>query len=163
MVIWWALRKLRKEKNTCHQAALRLQPLPAVSPRGLQMWKHGMLVPESWGAYQMNDFSEPRLLHIPKHRKVLNSWDMWFSLINKNLLIDVQTTCPLLPNFYMTWLLVSPFQSSSLRVNLRCWSWSFRAWNPKKSHQIKHNSQLLGCEYFWSLRYLSSVSFPSSE
>ena len=41
---------------------------------------------------------------------------MWFSLINKNLLIDVQTTCPLLQNFYMTWLLVSPFQSSSLRV-----------------------------------------------
>ena len=34
---------------------------------------------------------------------------MWFSLINKNLLIDVQTTCPLLQNFYMTWLLVSPF------------------------------------------------------
>ena len=116
MVSWWALRKLRKEKNTCHPAALRLQPLPAVSPRSLQMWKHGMLVPESWGAYQMNDFSEPRLLHIPKHRKVLNSWDMWFSLINKNLLIDVQTTCPLLQNFYMTWLLVSPFQSSSLRV-----------------------------------------------
>ena len=41
---------------------------------------------------------------------------MWFSLINKNLLIDVQTTCPLLQNFYTTWLLVSPFQSSSLRV-----------------------------------------------
>ena len=28
----WALRKLRAEKNTCHPAAIRLQPLPAMSP-----------------------------------------------------------------------------------------------------------------------------------
>ena len=49
------------------------------------------------GAYQRNDFSEPRLLHLPIQRKVLNSltWDIWFSLIHKNTFV-VQTTCPLL-------------------------------------------------------------------
>ena len=30
-VSWWNLRKLRKENNTCHLAAIRLQPLPIVN------------------------------------------------------------------------------------------------------------------------------------
>ena len=57
--------------------------------RRLRMRKHKILAPYSWGAYQRNDFSEPRLLHLPIHRKVLNSltWDAWFSLINSNLLM----------------------------------------------------------------------------
>ena len=32
------------------------------------MWKHRKLAPESWGTYQKN-FSEPRCLHFPIHRK----------------------------------------------------------------------------------------------
>ena len=38
---------------------------------------------------QRNDFREPRLLHLPIHRKALNSlaWDVWFSLTNSNLLM----------------------------------------------------------------------------
>ena len=37
----------------------------------------------------MNDFSEPRLLHLPQNRKALNSltWDIQLSLINNNLLM----------------------------------------------------------------------------
>ena len=55
--------------------------------RKLKVRKHRILAPESWGAYRRNDFSEPRLLHLPIHRKALNSltWDVWFSLINSNL------------------------------------------------------------------------------
>ena len=36
----------------------------------------------SWGAYPRNGFNESRLLHLPRHRKTLNSltWDIWFSL-----------------------------------------------------------------------------------
>ena len=62
--LWWALRKLRT-------------------------WKYRILAPGSWGADQRNDFSEPRLLHLPIRRKVPNSltWDIWFSLIYKNLLM----------------------------------------------------------------------------
>ena len=48
-----------------------------------------MLAPESWGAYQRNDCRKPRLLHLSIHRKALNflTWDIWFSLINNNLLM----------------------------------------------------------------------------
>ena len=147
--------------------------------RKLKLWKHRILGSYSWGAYQRSDFNEPRLLRLPKHRKVLDSltWDIWFSLINNHLLmfraslvaqlvknpptmqetpvldswvgkirwrserlstpvfwpgefyspwgqktslsyfLDVQTTCPLLQNFYITWLLPhSPPGSRSLRV-----------------------------------------------
>ena len=41
-----------------------------------------------WPKYSsFRNFSEPRGLHLPRHRKVLNSltWDIWFSLINNNL------------------------------------------------------------------------------
>ena len=31
----WAPREIRKEKNTCHLAAIRLQPLPMVSPENM--------------------------------------------------------------------------------------------------------------------------------
>ena len=44
-VSWWALRELRKEtKNTCHRAAIRLQPRPKVSPeqtQDLKTWDTG--------------------------------------------------------------------------------------------------------------------------
>ena len=50
--------------------------------------KHRKLALNSWGAYQRNDFSEPRFLHLPSYCNVLNSliWDIWFSLINNYLL-----------------------------------------------------------------------------
>ena len=43
----------------------------------------------SRSACQRNDFREPRLLHLPIPRKALNfvTWDIWFSLINSNLLM----------------------------------------------------------------------------
>ena len=59
------------------------------TPRRLRMRRmHWILAPDSWGAYQRNDFSEPRLLHLPIHRKALNSltWNIWFSLIKSDLL-----------------------------------------------------------------------------
>ena len=86
----WALRELRTE-NTCRLAAIRPQPLLMVSPeeRKLRKWKHRKLAPYSQGAYQRNDFSEPRLLHLLMFRKALNSltWNIWFSLIYKKKLL----------------------------------------------------------------------------
>ena len=79
----WALRKLRAENNICQLASSRLQPFPKEGAlRKHRMWKHRILIPDSWGAYQRNDFSEPRLLHLPIVRKVLTSliWSIWFSL-----------------------------------------------------------------------------------
>ena len=86
---WWALRELRKGKNTCHPAALRLQPLPAVSPAETQDVKIQDTGPRELRCLSKEGFNEPRLLHLPIHRKVLNSltWDIWFSLINSHLLM----------------------------------------------------------------------------
>ena len=84
----WTLRKLRAEKNTCHLVANRLQPLRRWwALRKFRMWKYRILAPDSRGAYQRNEFSEPGILHLPIQRKALNSltWDIWFSLINNNL------------------------------------------------------------------------------
>ena len=88
------------------------------------------------------------IFHLPQNRKALNSltWDIQLSLINNNLLI-VQTACSLLQNFCIIWFLPLPPQSCCLRVTWDAVSW---AWSPKNSHQIKHNSQLLGCEHFLS-------------
>ena len=88
-VSWWALRKLRKEKNTCHLAAIRLQLHPKVSPEETQDVETQDTAPVSWGACQNKDFSEPRPLHLPVYRKVLNSltWNIWFSLTNNNLMM----------------------------------------------------------------------------
>ena len=88
-VSWWAPRELRKT-NTCHLVAIRLQPLRMASAEELaRVWKHRILGPDRQGAYQGNNFSEPRLLHLPVHRKTPSSlpWFIWFSLINNNLLL----------------------------------------------------------------------------
>ena len=48
-----------------------------------------------------------------------------------------------------------PLQSSSLRVTWDAASW---AWSPKISRRIKHNSQLLGCAFF----FLFNLQLPLS-
>ena len=123
MVSWWALRELRK-KEYCHLEAIRLQPLPMVSPEKTQGVKTQDAGPSGWGVYQRNGFSEPRLLHLPIHRKVLNSltWLTWLSLINSNFLMS-WTTCPLPQNSYISelppYLLGAVLSgSSSLRSSL---------------------------------------------
>ena len=69
-----------------HPATIRLQPLPTVSTEELRRWKHRQEASESWDAYERNDSSEPRLLHLPIYRKELKSltWDVWFSFIIDN-------------------------------------------------------------------------------
>lgn len=59
-----------------------LQPPLMVHQRRLRMRKRRIPTPDSWGAYQSPDFSEPRPLHLSIHRKELNSLtsDIWFSL-----------------------------------------------------------------------------------
>ena len=65
-----------KENNTCYPAAIRLQLLPTAITEDLGEGgceKRRVLAPDSRDEYERNDFSEPRLLHLPTHRRVLNS------------------------------------------------------------------------------------------
>ena len=57
---------------------------PTVNPEETQDAIIKILAPDSWDEYKKKkkDFSGPRLLHLPIHRKALNflTWDIWFSL-----------------------------------------------------------------------------------
>ena len=137
---------------------------PASSPyRHLQrcnltkpkMGKHRMLASESRVVYQWNDFSEPRFLHLPTHRKVLSSltWDNWFSFVNNNLPMFK------LPDLSCknSYIILAP-HLTSLEQSLRViWEAIFWAWRPKNVHRIKRNSQILGCVFFSSLQDNSST------
>ena len=142
-VSWWALRKLRAENNTCHLAANSLQPLPMVSAKETMGVK--IQAPDSWGAYQRDDFSEPRLLHLPIHRKALNSltWDIWFPYLTilfwHSQLPALCCKTPTYPGSFS-----SPHQSSFSVI-----------WNAVSRTavlilpQIKLNSQLSRCTFFF--------------
>ena len=74
---WGNSRRKEYPPSSNHQTA--------ATPYGVGILKKlrmGILAPDSWGVSRKNDFSEPRLLHLPTHRKGLNSltWDIWFSL-----------------------------------------------------------------------------------
>ena len=79
------LLQLRMETGYPPSSSQLLQP--ALRRPGMR--KHMIQTPDGWGAYQRNDFSDPRPLHLPIHRKALNSltWHNWFSLINSNHLM----------------------------------------------------------------------------
>ena len=162
-------RALRKEKNTCNHAAMRLQPLPMVRNSGehwgtqdsaqekcrilgdireliLDSW----LIPDSWDAYERNDFSKLRLLHLPMQREALNlfTWDNLVKIHKKYFWCS--DYLPFVANFSITRFLPLTPQSSSVRVTRVSWDAVSQAWNSKNSHQIKQNSQPLGCDDFLS-------------
>ena len=77
----WALRALKKEKSAC----TIWQPLGCSHSLWWALRNSGwekcrILAPDSWNAHETKDFSESGLLHLPIHRKALNSltWDIWF-------------------------------------------------------------------------------------
>ena len=65
--------------------------------------KNRILAPDSWDAYERNDFNNPRLLHLPIHRRTLNSltWCLVF-LINNNLWCSY--CLPFVANLCIGWL-----------------------------------------------------------
>ena len=132
------------KKGCCsHQATKLQQPLMMCS-RILRMRKHRILAPDSWGTYQRNGFSKPRLLHLPIYSKIPKylTWDIWFSLINSNIMMFWLPD--LLAKTYASWIFPYLFRVVS--------EWAERLCARLKVlnffHQIKHNSQLLDCEFF---------------
>ena len=114
----WALRELRMEQDARHLAVSLCSHPPTVYPEEIQDEKHRILAPDRWG--ERNDFSQPWFLHLPIHRKALNSltWDVWFSLVYSNLLM-FRPPGLFCKNFYISWLLPYLFRTvpkSYLRV-----------------------------------------------
>ena len=126
---WWALRKLR-------------------------MWKYRILAWDGWGSYQGRAFKKTRLLHLPIHREALNflaNLIYLVSWINSNLLM-FSTTCPLLQNSYLSYLLILPPWSSFSELS--------EALSPRLQSLFcpnKTNSQLSHCAHFFSTLALTSL------
>ena len=68
---------------------------PYMSPEKTQDVRTQDTGPDNWGTHQRNYFSEPRLLHSPIHRKVLDSMGylVLFFLINSNILFQLAVLC----------------------------------------------------------------------
>ena len=106
------------------------------------------LAPESWGAQERNEFSEPRGLLLPIHR-MLNSLT-WYPIF------DVQTPCPLVANLQPSFYSLTRSPASLEQFPQSYWDAVSWAQSPKHSHQIK-NSLLSGCDYiFFSQQFKAS-------
>ena len=83
------------------------------------------LAPGSWSAYEGNEFSEPRGLHLPIHR-ILNSLTSTWSLV-------FRLPTPFVANLYIAWFLPTSLKQFSQSY----WDAVSLAQSPKHSHQIK--------------------------
>ena len=142
----------QERKNICPPATTWPQPLPWWALRN-SGYETGI----------QPQIAEPRIKgmisvspHSCIHRKALTflTWDILFSFINKKT-FDTQATCLLQKNFYITQLLPSPSPGGSFRVTWDVVSW---IWSPKNFPWIKHNSQYLGCMYFFSQQFLCHIT-----
>ena len=111
----WGLPKLWSNRF-CHPPwwLLRSWGIAGSSHLPLLRWTRKQdLVPDSWGAYDRNEFSEPRGLHLPIQR-MLNS-------LTWHLIFDVHTACSLCCKvvYGLTPLLLPPC-SSFFSGLLRC-------------------------------------------
>ena len=127
-----------------------LPTLPRTSTEEFQEGKDRMLTPDSWDAYEMNDFSRPRFLYLPintkkKNKKTLNSliWNIWFYLINSNLLIFRLPIpcCKLLYNLTLSSFFLSPNRTtpSSEQFYQVIWEAISWAWSLKNSVQFSRS------------------------
>ena len=102
--------KQRRPTIPHHSAAASSQ----VVPPGDSGWEStGKRGPASWGAHQRTDCRELRLLHFPKHRKVLNSltWDICSSINSNHLMFWLPGFGGI--NIYISWLLSCLFRTIS--------------------------------------------------
>ena len=109
----WALRELGKEKNTCHLAAIKMQPLSAVSPKEVQEVKNRQYWPQI-AEVHIKGMVSVQTLASSHTQKGLNSLSryIWFSFISNNIL----TFRP--PALYCETLHKPGFSSHLLRVAL---------------------------------------------
>ena len=151
-------------KNTCHPAAIRLQPLPTVSQEEAQDMKSTGFWPQIAEVHIKGMISvSPDYRIFPYSEKALNSftWDIWLSLINNNLLMFR------LPALFCKTSItpgsspLPPPQSCSLPL----FAMLPHGLSLKNFHRIKHNSQPLDCLYFLSQNHhgwkpLFEISLP---
>ena len=107
------------DNSVCHaskQSVLQLsvhQPLQCpqrCTLSGFRMEKNRILAPDK-SAYQRNDFREPRLLHLPIHRKGLKFINLRYLFFPYQYSFDIPTTWFLSQIPLCIWLLPYPFRT----------------------------------------------------
>ena len=133
------------------------------------MWKHRILAPDNWGAYQRNNFSDPQLLHPPIYRKALDSltWDIWFSLNYLPFVAGSSNYLPFLEKlpYNLAPLLTSLSRSLRATWDVVSWAWSAQHVIQLPSHvqlfvtpQIVARQASLCPTISWSLPKFMSIS-----
>lgn len=98
-----------------------LQPPQLCTLKGCRIEKSRILALDSHNAYQRNDFTESRLLHLPRYTKTLNSYPL--SLMN------IVLATWLLQSSYIFYCLPYLFEESHWKI----WATFFWAWVLRKS------------------------------
>ena len=131
-----------------------------VAPRELRMWKNAVYWPQISEMHMKGMISMSpdscASSHTKKSTKFLNMMYLVFFNSQKYFWHSdyLPFSCKFLHNLAPHPCPHHP-QSSSLRVTWDAISW---AWSPKNSHWVKHNSQLLGCDYFLSWQSIGTGS-----
>ena len=140
----WAPRGLGR-KNACHRCSHQNYSLSVCwALRKLRMWETQHADPRELRCISKAWFQWAQILAI--HRFLNLGYLVFFNLQKT---CYVQTTCPLLQSFYITWLLPTTPPSSPF------WTCYLLSSSPRNFHWIKRNSQLLGHMYFFQLTSLT--------
>ena len=139
-----SLEGTRKKERLLSVQPSELQPLRMLSPEEAQDVRNTACWPQRAEMYIKGMISvSPDSCHTQKSTRFLNLGYLVFFNLQKTCY--VQTTCPLLQSFYITWLLPTTPPSSPFWTCYRLSS------SPRNFHWIKRNSQLLGHMYFFQL------------
>ena len=125
---------------------MSLQPSLLCTLRRFRVEKNRILASDCWDAYQRSDSIEPRLLHLPIYRKVLNSLSSYicFLLLNSSSILRFQLPGFCFKNYYIFCLLSYLFG----RVHQSYLRGCLPGLSSQYVHWIKYNSQLLGVHFF---------------
>ena len=142
--VWWSV-SCHVCKQECHSHPW-FQPSKCEGPpKGEQwevvgeMWKWRMLTPESWDAYERNEFSEPIFPYLER-AKFLNLRYLLFLTI----IFDVQTICLLCCKLLYN---LTPSPASSEQFLRAPWDAASQAWNPKNFPPKKTTLNFQGFKY----------------
>ena len=120
---WGAGKEDARSSHPPHLSSLMMN-------KELRMWavKKQDSAPGSWGAYERSKFGKPRGLHLPIHRRTLNSlaWYLVF-LYYLTIVFDVQTVCPL---WYKLVYSLSPSLAYLGQFSQSYWDTASRAHSP---------------------------------
>ena len=95
-----------------------MQKQPFATPGRLFPTRKQGLAPDSWGAYERNEFGEPRGLHLPLQRRMLNSLTWYLIFLTSQQSLMFRLPAPFVANLYIA---LTPLPASLEQFSQRYW------------------------------------------